>query len=72
VVRRPRGGPRQAGSRLHRGIRKAYETHGKGHEGYHATALRNLNFGKWDEADYDADTADLIVQYGLFGEVVYG
>jgi len=52
-----------------RGIRKAY-AHGNWAT-YHATALRNLNFGKWDEADYDSDTADLIVQFGLFGEQVY-
>jgi hypothetical protein len=25
-----------------------------------------------DNADYDADVADIVVQYGLFGEVVYG
>ena len=52
-----------------RGIRKAYE-HGNWNT-YHATALRNLNFGKWDEADYDSDTADLVVQFGLFGEQRY-
>jgi len=51
------------------GIRKAY-AHG-GWADYHATALRMLNFGKWDEVDYDSDTADLIVQFGLFGEQVY-
>jgi hypothetical protein len=52
-----------------RGIRKAYE-HGNWAD-YHATALRMLNFGRYDEADYDSDTADLIVQFGLFGEQVY-
>ena len=52
-----------------RGIRKAYE-HGNWND-YQATALRMLNFGRWDEADYDADTADLVVQFGLFGEQRY-
>lgn len=39
---------------------------------YHSRAIRDLKFGKWDELDYDADTADLIVQAGLFDEIVYG
>jgi hypothetical protein len=38
---------------------------------YHARALNDLTFGKWDDLDYDADTADLIVQMGLFGEYRY-
>lgn len=52
-----------------RGIRKAYE-HGNWST-YHAAALRNLQFGHYDEADYDSDTADLIVQFGLFGQQKY-
>jgi hypothetical protein len=48
-----------------RGIRLAYERYGKGENGYQARALRALHFGKYDEADYDADTADWIVQMGL-------
>ncbi len=27
---------------------------------------------EWEDVDFDADTADFIVQAGLFGEVVYG
>lgn len=38
---------------------------------YHARALNDLTFGKWEDLDYDADTADLIVQMGLFGEYRY-
>lgn len=30
------------------------------------------NDSNGDEGDYDADVADAIVQFGLFGEVVYG
>jgi hypothetical protein len=52
-----------------RGIRKAHE-HG-GWNDYHARGIRNLQFGKYDEADYDSDTADIIVQFGLFGEQRY-
>jgi hypothetical protein len=55
-----------------RGIRKAYEH--KGWTEYHMTALRMLNFGRYEDhldIDMDADTGDLIVQFGLFGEQVY-
>ena len=38
---------------------------------YHARALNDLTFGKYDDLDFDADTADLIVQFGLFGEQRY-
>ncbi len=38
---------------------------------YHVRALIDLLFSP-DQADYDADTADLIVQAGLFGELRYG
>jgi hypothetical protein len=52
-----------------RGLRLA---HARGNwADYHARALRDLTFGKWDDLDFDADTADLIVQFGLFGEQVY-
>lgn len=52
-----------------RGIRLAYK---RGNWAtYHARALYDLNYGKWDDADFDSDTADLIVQMGLFGEYRY-
>lgn len=56
-----------------RGIRRAYDYY-KGSDGqpYIARALRDLNFGKWDEVDYDSTVADVIVQFGLLGELVYG
>lgn len=58
---------------IKRGIRKAYEYFRQqtGVRGYHKTALRDMIFHPVD-ADYDADTADMIVQFGLFGELVYG
>ena len=40
-------------------------------DSYHHRAVNALHFGKWEDADYDSDTADLVVQYGLFGEQVY-
>jgi hypothetical protein len=52
-----------------RGIRRA---HDHGYSGYHGAALRMLQFGRYEELDYDADTADIIVQWGLFNEHVYG
>lgn len=52
-----------------RGIRLAYR---RGNWAtYHARALSDLNFGKWDDADFDSDTADIVVQFGLFGEYTY-
>jgi len=55
-----------------RGIRRAYER--GGWTEYHTTALRMLQFSSYEDAldvDLDADTADLIVQFGLFGEQRY-
>jgi hypothetical protein len=52
-----------------RGLRLAHE---RGNwADYHARALRDLTFGNWDDCDFDADTADIIVQFGLFGEQRY-
>lgn len=51
------------------GIRKALKR--GGWNAYHTAALAALALGNFDEADYDADTADLIVQMGLFGEYRY-
>jgi hypothetical protein len=44
---------------------------------YHANAILELwkivnAGGNDDNLDFDADTADLIVQQGLFGDVIYG
>jgi hypothetical protein len=38
---------------------------------YHLRAMRDLARGNWDDLDFDADTADMVVQFGLFGELVY-
>lgn len=38
---------------------------------YQRHAVLDLGYG-FEDADYDADTADAIVQMGLFGELVYG
>jgi hypothetical protein len=55
-----------------RGLDRAYTRRAMGNSDYHAKAIKALYFGKYDDADYDSDTADLIVQYGLFDEAVYG
>ena len=52
-----------------RGIRAAHAR--GGWNDYQARALRDLTFGKYDDVDFDAITADLIVQFGLFGEERY-
>jgi hypothetical protein len=44
---------------------------------YHTIAILELwkivnAEGNLDYLDFDADTADLIVQHGLFGEIIYG
>jgi hypothetical protein len=51
------------------GIRRALK-HG-GWNAYHTAALAALSLGNFDDADYDSDTADLIVQFGLFNEQRY-
>jgi hypothetical protein len=38
---------------------------------YHQRAARDLSLGHYDDADYDADTADMVVQFGLFNELRY-
>jgi hypothetical protein len=53
-----------------KGIRKAH-ARGNWNE-YQGKALADLTFGRWEDLDYDAITADLIVQFGLFGEEMYG
>jgi len=54
---------------ISRGVRSAHAR--GGWADYHADALRDLYFGNWEDVDYDADTADIIVQFGLFGEQRY-
>lgn len=44
----------------------------KGFGEYFMAAARDLDWARWDNLDYDADIADAIVQFGLFGELVYG
>jgi len=38
---------------------------------YHLRAMRDLARGNWDDLDFDADTADMAVQLGLFNEIRY-
>lgn len=58
---------------LRKGVRLAYKDYrGPNVSAYQKRALADLQWGRWDELDYDADTADLVVQYGLFGKLVYG
>lgn len=37
--------------------------------GYKGSFADDVRFEKWEECDYDADIADCVVQFGLFGEV---
>lgn len=39
---------------------------------YFLQAATCLRYAKWDDLDVDASIADCIVQFGLFGAVVYG
>lgn len=65
---------------IKRGIRKAYALCDTFGDPYQRLAISDLYAAlrahvssiRWDEVDYDSDTADIIVQAGLFGEVVYG
>lgn len=54
-----------------RGISRAWN-HRRKLGDYHWVALDNLQFNRYDDVDFDADTADIIVQYGLFGELIFG
>lgn len=38
---------------------------------YHKAACRDFAFGNWEDFDFDADTADMAVQFGLLGKIVY-
>lgn len=57
---------------IKRGIRRAWDW-GKerGLSEYQRHALRDLRYGKYEDLDFDAETADWIVQFGLFNEIVY-
>lgn len=56
------------------GVGKAYEAvkSGRMQNKYHRRAIKDLKHGDFEDLDYDAETADYIVQCGLFGEAVYG
>jgi len=38
---------------------------------YQLQACRDFNRGNWDDFDFDSDTGDMVVQFGLFGEIRY-
>lgn len=38
---------------------------------YQKQACRDFTFGNWDDFDFDADTADMAVQFGLFNTIRY-
>jgi len=54
-----------------RGLRLAYE-HRAAYTPYIRKALTDLTFGNFDEVDFDADVADIVLQFGVLGEVIYG
>ena len=61
---------------ISRGITRFYEhMRGLSQEGtansYQWRAAKDLHFGRWDEVDFDSDTADMVVQFGLLGEIRY-
>ena len=58
-------------STITHGLRLAYADRGK-FSPYIKKALADLTFGNFDEVDFDADVADIILQYGLLGEAIYG
>lgn len=58
-----------------RGISRAYQYMRENvaeYDSYQRHAISDLNYGHWDDVDYDATTADIVVQFGLFNELVYG
>lgn len=56
------------------GVTRAYEKvkDGTMQNKYHRAAIKNLEYGDFEDLDFDSETADYIVQCGLFGEAVYG
>lgn len=57
---------------ISRGIHKAYANRDLIGPKYIKQAISDLNYGHWDDVDYDAEVADIIVQWGLLGEWYYG
>jgi hypothetical protein len=60
---------------IQRGMNRLYKhLQGLGDEAnrYQLKACRDFAFGKFDDLDADADTGDMVVQMGLFGEIIYG
>lgn len=64
---------------IKRGIRRAFNNRNLIGDEYQRDAIAELYYGvvmnsqvSRDDVDFDATTADIIVQYGLFGELVYG
>ncbi len=60
---------------ISRGITRAYQYARENVDKfdlYQRRAITDLKYGRWDDVDYDAITADIVVQFGLFGELVYG
>lgn len=55
-----------------RGIERAFADREKFTDNYQRLAIDDLHHGNWENLDYDAITADVIVQYGLFNECVFG
>lgn len=39
---------------------------------YQWQAAKDMHHGKYDDLDFDADTADMVIQLGLLGEIRYG
>jgi len=54
-----------------RGLRLAYE-HRAAYTPYIRKALTDLTFSNDDEVDFDADVADIVLQLGVLGKVIYG
>lgn len=59
------------GATIRKGIRVGYEKRDELGDPYQRQAFSDLHRGKWDDVDYDAFTADYLIQFALFGEVRY-
>lgn len=59
------------GDTIREGIRVGYEKRDELGDPYQRRAFIDLHRGKWDDVDYDAFTADYLIQFALFGEVRY-
>ena len=56
---------------IRKGIRVGFENRKTLGDPYQQQVFTDLQFGKWDDVDYDAFTADYLIQFALFGEVRY-